>query len=180
MLCLLLFLISFMTGLIPPDTIARAELSGVGKWGTTFIVFHMGTMINLKQLAAEWRTVVTAVFAAIIPSLAGIKPYDLVTLSYALVILFAVALVVLFLCFYILPLWKIAGSRNLAMGISVTQMMGFPATYLVALEVAQAAAETEEERKVIMDAIMPKYLVGGLSTVISLSVIMAGILENVL
>lgn len=172
-------LIRFMTGLIPPDTIARAELSGVGKWGTAFIVFHMGTMINLKQLAAEWRTMVTAVFAAIIPSLAGIKPYDLVTLSYALVILFAVALVVLFLCFYILPLWKIAGSRNLAMGISVTQMMGFPATYLVALEVAQAA-ETEEERKVIMDAIMLKYLVGGLSTVTSLSVIMAGILENVL
>ena len=65
-------------------------------------------------------------------------------------------------------------------GIVATQMMGFPATYLVALEVAQAAAETEEERKVIMDAIMPKYLVGGLSTVTSLSVIMAGILENVL
>lgn len=65
-------------------------------------------------------------------------------------------------------------------GIVATQMMGFPATYLVALEVAQAAAETEEERKVIMDAIKPKYLVGGLSTVTSLSVIMAGILENVL
>ena len=53
MLCLLLFLISFMTGLIPLDTIARTELSGVGKWGKVFIVFHMGTMINLKQLAAE-------------------------------------------------------------------------------------------------------------------------------
>lgn len=157
MLCLLLFLISFMTGLIPPDTIARAELSGVGKWGTAFIVFHMGTMINLKQLAAEWRTVVTAVLSMIAVAVAGFAMMPFIGYAETIVAI---------------PV--ING------GIVATQMMGFPATYLVALEVAQAAAETEEERKVIMDAIKPKYLVGGLSTVTSLSVIMAGILENVL
>ena len=146
-----------MTGLIPPDTIARAELSGVGKWGTAFIVFHMGTMINLKQLAAEWRTVVTAVLSMIAVAVAGFAMMPFIGYAETIVAI---------------PV--ING------GIVATQMMGFPAIYLVALEVAQAAAETEEERKVIMDAVMPKYLVGGLSTVTSLSVIMAGILENVL
>lgn len=135
MLCLLLFLISFMTGLIPPDTIARTELSGVGKWGT----------------------VVTAVLSMIAVAVAGFAMMPFIGYAETIVAI---------------PV--ING------GIVATQMMGFPATYLVALEVAQAAAETEEERKVIMDAIKPKYLVGGLSTVTSLSVIMAGILENVL
>ncbi len=354
---LILFLIGFMTGVLPPDVIARAELAGVGKWSTAFIVFHMGTMINIKELISEWRTVVTAVlsmvvvaaagfalipligyeetivsipiinggivatqimttaaldkgfamaaalgticyaiqkfigtpvasfyglkeakkvveefrrtgvnpvkkaaaaeekkeqtfaekhakffgaftclaitgffgwfafclgkmtgvsysiwclvlgavvsytgyiparileqaktsgflnaavFASIIPSLARIKADDLITLGYSLIILFVITLVVLFVCFYVLPLWKLVGSRNVAMGISVAQLLGFPATYLIANEIAQASTETEEEKQVVLDAIMPKYLVAGFATVTSLSVIMAGILEKFL
>lgn len=360
---LIVFLIGFMTGLIPPDIISKAELSGIGKWATGFIVFHMGTMINTKELMQEWRTVVTAalsmlvvavaglamipligydetivsvpvinggivatqimtgaamekglsiaaalgticyaiqkfigtpiastfglkeankllaefrrtginptkkaapeagssaetassaptfaerhlrffgaftclaitglfawvafclgkltglnysiwclilggivaykgwvparildhaktsgflnaaVFATIIPSLARIKVGDLATLSYGLIILFGVAVLVLFLFFYILPLWKIVGSRNLAMGIAVMQMLGFPATYLVANEIAQATGETDEEKQLVLDVIMPKYLVGGFATVTTLSVIMAGLMVTLL
>lgn len=354
---LILFLIGFMSGMIPANIIDKAQLTGVGKWSTGFIIFHMGTMINIKQLLAEWRTVVTAVlsmivvaiagfaltpligysetivaipiinggivatqimttaameqgltlaaalgtilyavqkfvgtpiasffglkeakllleeyrrtgvnpikkaesveeevkvtfaqkhkkffgaftclaitgcfawvafmigkltgvsytiwclvlgavfsywglvpdrilekagtagflnaamFATIIPSLAKIKIGDLASLGYLLVVLFAVTVAVLFLFFYVLPLWKIIGSRNLAMGVSMMQFLGFPATYLVAMEVAQAAAENEEEKEIIMDAILPKYLVGGFATVTSLSVIMAGILVKFL
>ena len=40
--------------------------------------------------------------------------------------------------------------------------------------------ETEEERQVVNDAIMPKYLVGGFATVTTFSVITAGILEKFL
>lgn len=354
---LILFLVGFMSGVLPPNIIAKAELAGVGKWATAFIVFHMGTMINIKELISEWRTVVTAVlsmvvvalagfalipligyeetivsipiinggivatqimtaaalekgallaaalgticyatqkfvgtpiasfyglkearalveefrrtgkhslktavpkeehkektfaekhakffgaftclaitgffgwlafclgkmtgvsysiwclilgaivsytgyvparildqaktsgfmnaavFASIIPSLARIQVSDLLTLGYNLVILFVVAVVVLFLFFYVLPLWKLVGSRNVAMGISVAQLLGFPATYLIANEIAQAATETEEEKQIVLDAIMPKYLVAGFATVTSLSVIMAGILEKMI
>lgn len=348
---LFLFLVGFMSGLIPPDIIKIAGLSEIGKWATCFIVFSMGTTINLRELIAEWRTVATAVlsmlsltvagfvlvpligyeetivsipilnggivatqmmtsaaleqgfniaaalgailyavqkfagtpvasyfglreanlileefrrtgvrphfpgqpeegekkptffernkkfygafvslaitaafawvafmiqkctglsatiwalilgacvsylgvvppnilkhanssgifniavFASIIPSLATIKVDDLMTLSYATVVIFILTFAVLFLFFYILPGWKLIGSRNLAMGVASCQLLGFPATYLIANEVAQAAAQTEEEKQIILDRLMPKYLVGGFATVTTFSVIIAG------
>lgn len=349
---LFLFLIGFVTGIIPPDIIKVAGLSEMGKWATCFIVFSMGTTINLRELLAEWRTVATAVlsmlsltvagfalvpligyeetivaipilnggivatqmmttaameqgfqiaaalgailyavqkfvgtpiasyfglreanalieeyrrtgvrphfpgqavqegekkptfferhkkyygaftslaltatfawisyliqlgtglsatiwalilgavvsylgivppnilkhanssgifniavFASIIPSLALIKVDDLITLSYATVVVFILSVAVLFIFFYVLPFWKLIGSRNLAMGVASCQLLGFPATYLIANEVAQAAAENDEEKQIILDRLMPKYLVGGFSTVTTFSVIIAG------
>ena len=64
------------------------------------------------------------------------------------------------------------------MGVSVSQLLGFPATYLVVNEVAQAVATNEEEKRLITDRLMPKYLVGGFATVTSFSVIIAGIFET--
>lgn len=357
---LVIFLIAFMTKVFPVDIINRAELTGIGKWSAAFLIFHMGTMINFKELAREWRTVVTAagsmivvaiaglalipvigfsetvvsvpiinggivatqimtgaamdkglaiaaalgticyatqkfvgtpiasyfglkearkvleeyrktginpfhqevrdekdsnitsqtfakrydryfgpftclavtgfagwlafvlgkytginysiwclilgafasyigwvperildkakasgllnaaMFAIIIPSLGRIQWSDLISLTYSLIMLFAISVIVLFVFFYILPCWKLIGSRNLAMGISVMQMLGFPATYLIANEIAQATGETEDEKQLVLDAIMPKYLVGGFATVTSLSIIMAGILVKFL
>ena len=121
-----------------------------------------------------------ACFATIIPSLARITPSDLVHLGNATAILFAVLLVTLYLFFYVLPFWKILGSKNVAMGVAVCQLLGFPATYLIVNEVAQAVGQTEEERRIISDRLMPKYLVAGFTTVTSLSVIAAGIFEKFL
>lgn len=307
---LMLFLVGFMTGVLPPDIIKLAGLTDIGKWSLIFVVFSMGTSLNIKQLIAEWRTVAVAVlsmivliagsvvlipvigyqetivsipiinggivatqimtsaamdkgfamaaalgtvlyavqkffgtpvasyfglraakealaefvigkytglsatiwalilgaamgstglvppkildhakssgifnvgvFAVIIPSLAKIKVSDLLVLSFNTIMVFIVVFAVLFLFFYILPLWKILGNRNLAMGVAVMQLLGFPATYLVANEIAIATGETEEERQVVNDAIMPKYLVGGFATVTTFSVITAGILEKFL
>ncbi len=115
-----------------------------------------------------------AVFATIIPSLAKIQPADLITLGYATVVMFVATFAVLWIFFYLLPLWKILGSRNLAMGVSAGQLLGFPATYLIVNEIAKAVGETEEERQVISDHLMPKYLVSGFATVTSISVIIAG------
>ena len=60
---LLLFLLFFMSGLIPPDIIKRAGLQDFGKFSVLFIVFSMGTTINFRELIAEWRTVVTALLS---------------------------------------------------------------------------------------------------------------------
>ena len=120
------------------------------------------------------------IFATIIPSLAKIRLEDLATLGYSLVVLFAVTCAVLFLFFYILPFWKLLGSRNLAMGVSVGQLLGFPATYLIVNEVAKAVGENDGEIQYISDHLMPKYLVSGFATVTSCSVIMAGIFQGLL
>ena len=349
---LFLFLIGFVTGIIPPDIIKVAGLSEMGKWATCFIVFSMGTTINLRELLAEWRTVATAVlsmlsltvagfalvpligyeetivaipilnggivatqmmttaameqgfqiaaalgailyavqkfvgtpiasyfglreanalieeyrrtgvrphfpgqavqegekkptfferhkkyygnfvslaicglfawfafmlgkltglsatiwalilgtvvcatgtvpknilkhsnsagifnvaiFATIIPSLAKIRFEDLFVLGYATIVLFVITFAVLLLCFYVLPLWKILGSRNLALGVAAGQLLGFPATYLIVNEITNAVGETDAERQAINDHLMPKYLVSGFATVTSISVIIAG------
>lgn len=116
-----------------------------------------------------------AVFCAIIPSLAKIKPVDLLSLSYSITIIFVISVVAIILFFKYLPFWKILGSKNVAIGVGACQLIGFPATYLVVNEIMNAVAENEEERKIIEERLMAKYLVGGFVTVTSFSVIIAGI-----
>ncbi len=163
----------------------------LGKWtgvsGTIWALI-LGTVVsatgyvpgNILKHANSSGIFNVAVFATIIPSLANIKAGDLVTLGIALVIMFVITFAVLFLFFYVLPCWKILGSRNVAMGVACCQLLGFPATYLVVNEVAGAAGETEAERKAITDRLMAKYLIGGFATVTSLSVISAGFFEKLL
>lgn len=63
---LMLFLVGFMTGVLPPDIIKLAGLTDIGKWSLIFVVFSMGTSLNIKQLIAEWRTVAVAVLSMIV------------------------------------------------------------------------------------------------------------------
>lgn len=360
---LVLFYVGFVTGIIPPDIIAQAGLTELGKWSAAFIVFHMGTMINWSQLVKEWRSVVTsilamgvavvalfavspiiglqsaivsipiinggivatqlmttgamergfalaaalgtivygvqkfvgtppaslhglkeaekliaeyrknkaegkldlaentqatdtksngkvpfykqhekyftdfvciaiaglfawisqvlggatpinfsiwalllgatvgyigivpprvlergkasgllsmALFASIIPSLAKVSLPDLLELGWQTLVIFAAVMAATYLFMYVLPGWKIVGSKNLAVGIAMAQLLGFPATYLVSNEIATAVAQNEEEKKIILDKIMPAYVVAGFVSVTSLSIIIAGIFVNFL
>ena len=63
---LMLFLVGFLTHILPADIISQAGLTEIGKFSTCYIVFHMGTMINLGQLKREWRTCVMALISMII------------------------------------------------------------------------------------------------------------------
>ena len=55
----MLFLILFVTGIIPSDIIDRAGLTSASSWSLPMLLFAMGSMINLRQFIDEWRTVVT-------------------------------------------------------------------------------------------------------------------------
>lgn len=161
----------------------------IGKWtgvsGTIWALI-LGAVVsctgmvptNILKHANSSGIFNVAVFAAIIPSLARIRFEDLFTLGYMIVIMFVIVFIALYLMFHVLPGWRILGSKNLAMGVSVSQLLGFPATYLIVNEVAQAVATNEEEKRLITDRLMPKYLVGGFATVTSFSVIIAGIFET--
>ena len=56
---LMLFLILFVTGVLPSDIIDRAGLTAASSWSVPMLLFAMGSMINLRQFIDEWRTVVT-------------------------------------------------------------------------------------------------------------------------
>ena len=115
------------------------------------------------------------VFAVIVPSLAKITFSDLMTLGLTIVALLAVSLIGLFIAFYLLPGYKISQSKNLAMGIAMGQFLGFPATFLISNEIAKAVTDDEEEQQVVLDHIMPAYVVAGLATVTTFSIVIAGI-----
>lgn len=115
-----------------------------------------------------------AVFASLIPALAKISFADLITLSVQLVIIFGAFVVGTFIFVYLLPTWKVVGSRDLAMGISMAQLLGFPATYLIANEIATALTDDEDEKNAILKRIIPAYVVAGLASVTTISIVIAG------
>lgn len=119
-------------------------------------------------------------FASIIPSMAGVHMKDLVLLFYQMAVIFSATLASTYLCFYFLPFWKIVGSRNMAIGITMANMIGFPATWLVANEIAATVATNEQEKEIIMKTIMPTYVIAGFATVTTLSIVIAGIFEKFL
>lgn len=60
MVVMLLFLVGFLTKLIPADIINQGGLTALSKLAIAMILFNMGTTLNVKQLIEEWRTVLMA------------------------------------------------------------------------------------------------------------------------
>ena len=60
MVVMLLFLVGFLTKLIPADLIDKGGLTALSKLAIAMVLFNMGTTLNVKQLIEEWRTVLMA------------------------------------------------------------------------------------------------------------------------
>ncbi len=60
MVVMFLFLIGFLTKLIPADVIDQGGLTALSKLAVAMVLFNMGTTLNVKQLIQEWRTVLMA------------------------------------------------------------------------------------------------------------------------
>ena len=67
-------------------------------------------------------------------------------------------------------------SIPMAIAIGVSALFGFPGTFIISNEVANANGKTEEERQIILDEILPKMLVAGFITVTIASVVLAGVM----
>lgn len=141
------------TGLLPERILDRAKASGF---------------------------ITTVTFAAIIPALAKVSIGDLSKLLFQVVCIFGITIVANFLFVCILPGWKLIGSKSLAFGVAMCQMLGFPSTFLISNEIANALSDNDEEKEYLMEKIMPKFVVSGLASVTTLSIIVAGIFANLL
>jgi len=119
-------------------------------------------------------------FASLIPSLAKISFEQLSSLAFQTFVIFAAVLVGIYVVFYFLPAWKLVGSKNLCIGIAMSQLLGFPATYLIVNEVATAVAETPDEKEYIIKKLNPAFVVSGFVSVTTLSIIIAGIFAGLL
>ncbi len=70
------------------------------------------------------------------------------------------------------------GDKSMAFGIGFCQMLGFPSTYLISVEVCNAVAENEEENEFLMSKVMPRLVVGGMAAMVS--IIVAGVMSGLL
>lgn len=141
------------SGLVPPKVLDQAKSSGL---------------------------LIIAMWGALIPSLSDIKLSEIITSGWQLVVIFGVTVLSTFIFCYFVPTWKIVGSRNLAMGISMCQLIGFPATMLITNEIGMAQGKTKEEQQFLIDQLTPPYVIAGMASVTSLSIIIAGIMVNFL
>lgn len=62
--CSVVFIVGFWLG-IPKTLFADSMLQGIGGLLITALLVHMGTMVSLKQLKAQWKTVLVATGAVI-------------------------------------------------------------------------------------------------------------------
>lgn len=69
-------------------------------------------------------------------------------------------------------------SPTLAMAIGASAMIGFPGTFMLSHEVANAESTTDAEKEAILAVILPKMIIGGFATVTVGSVFVASILMN--
>ena len=67
-------------------------------------------------------------------------------------------------------------SPYVAISIGLTALLAYPATQIVTEEVVRTLDVGEEDRKFVMDQLLPKQLVGGFVTVTVASVVFAGII----
>ncbi len=66
-------------------------------------------------------------------------------------------------------------SKEMAFACSLTALYGFPADYIITVEVINALTQDEEEREMLTSRMLPPMLVAGFITVTIVSVILAGI-----
>ncbi|HLR54500.1 MAG TPA: hypothetical protein VK078_07215 [Pseudogracilibacillus sp.] len=66
-------------------------------------------------------------------------------------------------------------SPNLAFAVTLTSLYGFPADYIITMEVINSLTPHQKERDVLTSHMLPPMLVGGFITVTIVSVILAGI-----
>lgn len=120
-----------------------------------------------------------ALMAVIFSSLAKATPQMVLSLLAPLLISLALGTIGAGLS--ALAIGKILGySKEMSIAIGVSALFGFPGTFIISTEVSNAVGQTDEEKKAILDEILPKMLVAGFVTVTISSVILAGVMVNML
>jgi hypothetical protein len=114
----------------------------------------------------------------IIPSLAKVDWSQIPVIGVKAAIIFALVVLFNYIVFFFTPLWKIVGSKHLSIGIAMCQLIGYPGTELIANEITNAVAVTDEERDAVSSKIRTAYVISGFTSVTILSVFIASFLAK--
>lgn len=125
--------------------------------------------------ANSFSLLIASIMCVIFANLASANPEMILSLLPTMVVtLFLGTLGILTFSFLGSKLLKISTSMAIAIGISA--LFGFPGTYIISREVSESMGCDEEEKKAILDGILPQMLVAGFVTVSIASVVLAGLM----
>jgi hypothetical protein len=134
---------------------------------------------NAMTQANAFGLGMTALMAVIFAPLANATPEVLQTILFPLVVTLILGTIgIVIFSTIAAKIFKMSSAMAIAIG--TTALFGFPGTFILSNEVANANGKTDEERKKILDEILPRMLVAGFATVTVGSVIMAGIMVKML
>ena len=161
-----------------------SNLTG-GKVNMLVICLILGVLFHefgfLEEGAMEkangFTFVIGAVLTNVFANLANTTPGQLVSMIKPMIIIFVIGLASCALISIVIG--KIFGeSWYMSFALGVTALFGFPGTFIVPSEVSKAVGETEEERQLIQQHIMPRMLIAGMVSVSIVSVLFAGVMVN--
>lgn len=161
-----------------------SNLTG-GKVNMLVICLILGVLFHefgfLEEGAMEkangFTFVIGAVLTNVFANLANTTPGQLVSMIKPMIIIFVIGLASCALISIVIG--KIFGeSWYMSFALGVTALFGFPGTFIVPSEVSKAVGETEKERQLIQQHIMPRMLIAGMVSVSIVSVLFAGVMVN--
>ena len=134
---------------------------------------------NIMVKANAFGLAMVGLMAVVFSSLTKATPEMLGSLLFPLIVSLLLGLCGIAIASAILG--KILGySIEMSIAIGTSALFGFPGTFILSNEVANANGETEEERQAILNEILPKMLVAGFITVTIASVVLAGFMVKLI
>lgn len=132
---------------------------------------------DILTKANSFAIVLFYAYALIFSSLPEISPLKIFIMIVPLIIVFALGIIGIVTAASIMgKMLKV--EFKMAMAIGLTALFGFPGTYYIAMEVAEAVGENEEQVKSLIEYLLPKMLTAGFTTVSIASVIIVSIMVN--
>jgi len=145
-MCVFMGVITCELGFLEKDIMTKANALGLAMVGLMAVVFASLTQATPEML----KSLLFPIVGSLMMGATGIAIFSSLT-------------------------GKILGqSMYMSIAIGMSALFGFPGTFILSNEVANANGKTEEERKMILDEILPKMLISGFITVTIASVVLAG------
>ncbi|WP_102349032.1 hypothetical protein [Bacillus sp. Marseille-P3661] len=117
---------------------------------------------------------IMALMLFIFDGLKKATPEMMVEILFPLVVCIILAIIGMYI-FSLIAAKILKVSKDMAFAISLTALYGFPADYIITVEVINSLSTDEKEKEVLTSHMLPPMLVGGFISVTIVSVILAGI-----
>lgn len=134
---------------------------------------------SIMNKANAFGLAMIGLMSIVFAGLAGATPQTILSLSFPIFV--SLILGVIGIAIFSSIIGKFLGySKEMSTAIGASALFGFPGTFIISNEVANANSTNEEEKKWILDKILPEMLVAGFITVTIASVLLAGFMVKLM